>query len=78
MHIAGALGVPTVSVFGSGINRWFSPLGNGHRLLTAERGASVLREDANSVTPFDVAGVGTSDVLDAVSEVLGVPAAVHP
>jgi ADP-heptose:LPS heptosyltransferase len=78
MHIAGALGIPTVSVFGSGINRWFSPLGDGHHLLTAERDASALREDPGSVTPFDVAGVDTSDVLAAVSEVLGIRATVHP
>jgi ADP-heptose:LPS heptosyltransferase len=52
MHIAGALGVPTVSVFGSGIQQWFSPLGEGHRVLT------------------DIAGVATSQVLDAVNAVL--------
>jgi heptosyltransferase-2 len=34
MHIAGALGVPTVAVFGSGIQKWFSPLGEGHIRLT--------------------------------------------
>jgi len=34
MHIAGALGVPTVAVFGSGIQQWFSPLGEGHKPLT--------------------------------------------
>jgi heptosyltransferase-2 len=34
MHIAGALGVPTVAVFGSGIQQWFSPLGEGHNPLT--------------------------------------------
>jgi heptosyltransferase-2 len=34
MHIAGALGVPTVAVFGSGIQQWFSPLGKGHNPLT--------------------------------------------
>jgi heptosyltransferase-2 len=34
MHIAGALGVPTVAVFGSGIQPWFSPLGEGHIHLT--------------------------------------------
>lgn len=33
MHIAGALGVPTVAVFASGIQQWFSPLGEGHNLL---------------------------------------------
>ena len=44
MHIAGALGVPTVAVFGSGIEQWFSPLGEGHRLLG----------DLTSVTPSQV------------------------
>jgi heptosyltransferase-2 len=34
MHIAGALGVPTVAVFGSGIQQWFSPLGERHIALT--------------------------------------------
>jgi len=34
MHIAGALGVPTVAVFGSGIQQWFAPLGEGHRLFS--------------------------------------------
>ena len=29
MHIAGALGVPTVAIFGSGIASWFAPLGKG-------------------------------------------------
>ncbi len=71
MHIAGALDVPTVSVFGSGIQRWFSPLGDGHRVLTAERGATESDTGADSVTPFNVASVSTSQVLDAVTEVLG-------
>jgi len=71
MHLAGALGVPTVSVFGSGIQRWFSPLGEGHRLLTVEGTAADSKAGAESVTPFDIAGVSTSEVLDAVSEVLG-------
>ena len=44
MHIAGALDVPTVAVFGSGIQRWFSPLGEGHRFLS----------DIASVTPSQV------------------------
>jgi heptosyltransferase-2 len=34
MHLAGALGVPAVAVFGSGTAEWFSPLGHGHRVVT--------------------------------------------
>jgi ADP-heptose:LPS heptosyltransferase len=71
MHIAGALGVPTVSVFGSGIERWFSPLGDGHRLLTVDGASSQSATRADSIAPFDVAGIGTSQLLDALSEVLG-------
>jgi heptosyltransferase II len=71
MHIAGALGVPTVSVFGSGIQRWFSPLGDGHRLLTVEGSAVESKADTETVRPFDIAGVSTSQVLHAVSEILG-------
>ena len=78
MHIAGALGVPTVSVFGSGINRWFSPLGDGHRLLTAARDNRTSPDAADSVAPYDVAGIDTAQVLDAVNEVLGRRASVHP
>jgi heptosyltransferase-2 len=40
MHIAGALGVPVVAVFLSGINRWFSPLGEHHELVSGELPAS--------------------------------------
>ena len=78
MHIAGALEVPTVSLFGSGINRWFSPLGEGHHLLTAEGISDGSNREGDSVAPFDVAGITTSEVLAAVSEVLGVQVAVHP
>ncbi|HKR08545.1 MAG TPA: glycosyltransferase family 9 protein, partial [Gemmatimonadaceae bacterium] len=77
MHIAGAVGVPTVSIFGSGINRWFSPLGDRHRLLTAAT-ANRSPGDPDAVMPYDVAGISTSDVLDAVSDVLGAHAEVHP
>jgi ADP-heptose:LPS heptosyltransferase len=69
MHIAGALGVPTVSVFGSGIERWFSPLGAGHRLLTVNSNSS-SSNSANTVKPYDIAGISTSQVLDALKEVL--------
>jgi ADP-heptose:LPS heptosyltransferase len=69
MHIAGALGVPTVSIFGSGIQRWFAPLGDGHRLLTAHC-SSAKPAEVNVVVPYDIAGVRTSQVLDALEESL--------
>lgn len=65
MHIAGALGVPTVAIFGSGIQRWFAPLGEGHRLLTAD-GSGPESTDAESVIPYDIAGVTASQVLEAL------------
>jgi ADP-heptose:LPS heptosyltransferase len=51
MHIAGALGVPTVAIFSSGVDKWFSPLGEGHALLKGT---------------LHVADVPTSQVLDAL------------
>ena len=78
MHIAGALGVPTVSIFGSGINRWFAPLGHTHRPITAAHDTQDSRRAAQAVTPYDVAGVNTSAVLTAVKEVLGIQVAAHP
>jgi heptosyltransferase-2 len=70
MHLAGALGVPAVAVFGSGIDQWFSPLGEGHRLLTVEAAPSKSETAEVSVTPFDIAGVTIEQVLVAVNEVL--------
>ncbi|MDP9202235.1 MAG: glycosyltransferase family 9 protein [Gemmatimonadota bacterium] len=70
MHIAGALGVPTVAVFGSGIEQWFSPLGEGHQLLTLEKTPAKQSERNSSVKPFDIAGLTTSQVLAAVDRVL--------
>lgn len=56
MHIAGGLGVPVVAVFSSGVARWFAPLGEGHRLVSAEAGG--------------VDAVPVEDVLRAASELL--------
>lgn len=65
MHIAGALGVPTVAIFGSGINRQFAPLGGRHELVTAGRGGAGDRPAAAG--PYDdVSDVPTSKVLEAV------------
>ena len=66
MHIAGALGVPTVAIFGTGINLWFAPLGEGHRLITLANSG-----DGESIRPYDVADIPTSRVLADVEAALG-------
>ena len=66
MHIAGALGVPTVAIFGSGINLWFAPLGGRHRLITVENVA-----DGKSIKPYDLVGIPTSRVLAEIEIALG-------
>lgn len=70
MHIAGALGVPTVAMFGSEINEWFAPLGDGHETLTPELGevASPSRPTRGGIRV--PSGIGTSSVLDAVRRVV--------
>jgi heptosyltransferase-2 len=70
MHIAGALGVPTVAVFGSGIEQWFSPLGEGHQLLTAEKTRGETVDGSPAVKPYDITGIATSQVLNAVDAAL--------
>ena len=37
MHIAAALGVPTVAIFERGEPRWFGPVGDGHIVVAGER-----------------------------------------
>jgi ADP-heptose:LPS heptosyltransferase len=71
MHIAGALRVPTVAVFGSGIEQWFSPLGEGHHLLTVEKRRGEDKDGPSPVRPYDITGITTSQVLDAVDAALG-------
>jgi heptosyltransferase-2 len=66
MHIAGALGVPTVAVFGSGIDRQFAPLGDQHEMVTAGVARGHEQQRAGARGPYDdVADVPISKVLDA-------------
>jgi len=70
MHIAGALGVPTVSIFGSGIATWFSPLGEGHRVIARVTESADPVEGAERVKAFDVTEVGVERVMEAVEAAL--------
>jgi heptosyltransferase-2 len=66
MHVAGALGVPTVALFGHGVERWFAPLGENHQIL---RAAAVAPQGEPSVGAIrSPTGISSSDVLDAVGK----------
>jgi len=67
MHIAGALGVPTVAIFGSGIAKWFGPLGSGHEMVAAPENASEAHRE--SQRGGGILFVTTAMVFDAVERV---------
>ena len=69
MHIAGALGVPTVAMFGQGIERWFAPLGEGHEMLIPEaKLSSALDSRAGSIRA--PTGISSAQVLAAVERTM--------
>jgi heptosyltransferase-2 len=67
MHIAGALGVPTVAMFGSGIDQWFSPLGGGHEILSPEGVTADSRTPETRRGIRMPTGIRTAQVIDAVA-----------
>jgi ADP-heptose:LPS heptosyltransferase len=66
MHIAGALGVPTVAVFGAGIEQWFAPLGEGHEMLRPDRDEQLADQASLEGDIRAPRGIRSSRVLDAV------------
>lgn len=70
MHIAGVLGVPAVAVFASGIDRWFSPLGEGHELVSPNAHRAEQDGGEPSADPLQLTRVPASRVLAAVERVL--------
>jgi ADP-heptose:LPS heptosyltransferase len=68
MHIAAALGIPTVAVFGPSVSQWFAPIGEGHEILTGDdkkSGGGIAQR-----TRAGVEAISTADVLAAVGRVL--------
>jgi ADP-heptose:LPS heptosyltransferase len=61
MHIAGGLGTPTVAVFGSGVARWFAPVGDRHEQVTGNEPAA---------TGEGIENVPVDRVLEAVDRIL--------
>jgi heptosyltransferase-2 len=69
MHIAGALGVPTIAMFGW-INRWLFPLGEGHELVRAARESAPRGADSRTEARYGVAEIPTSQVLEVAERKL--------
>ncbi len=69
MHIAGALGVPAVALFGGGVEKAFSPLGTGHVIVSADEGPARLA-NRHPGEPAAVSSIPVSRVQDAVRLVL--------
>lgn len=61
MHIAGGVATPAVAVFGSGVARWFAPVGNGHELVSGNESAGLAG---------GIESVGVESVLEAVDRVI--------
>lgn len=70
MHLAGALGVPTVSLFAAGIDRWFSPLGEGHQFVTADVESVLSNNKDRPGAPRGLDSIPSKRVLDAVERAL--------
>ena len=66
MHIAGALGVPTVAMFGSGIEQWFAPLGEGHEILRPDQDEPQSNVPVRGQRVRQPGQIKSSQVLEAV------------
>lgn len=67
MHIAGALGVPTVAMFGPGIEQWFAPLGDGHEILRPDGDENAINSASSENGIRMPRGIRSTQVLDAIS-----------
>lgn len=70
MHIAAALGVPTVAMFGPGIDQWFAPVGEGHEILRPDPQAERHEDTAVQSGIRSPRDIKSRQVLDAVGRVL--------
>lgn len=73
MHIAAALRVPTVAVFGSGTAAWFAPPGEEHELIIVEDAPQRSDDAFRSVDPFALREISVSRVLAAVERAIDRP-----
>lgn len=72
MHIANALGVPVVALFGPGQLEWFAPLGGPSRIVRVEDMPCRPCFDACSFpTPHCMTGLSDQNVIESAIELLG-------
>jgi ADP-heptose:LPS heptosyltransferase len=71
MHIAAAVGVPVVVIFGSGRPAWFAPRGPEHRVVApAELESRPSLDDHILTRPSSIAEIAVDEVLAAVDSSL--------
>jgi heptosyltransferase-2 len=70
MHIAGALGVPTVAMFGPGIEQWFAPLGEGHEILRPDKDEPRRDAASRGQRVREPVQIKSSQVLEAVGKAM--------
>ncbi|HJQ54245.1 MAG TPA: glycosyltransferase family 9 protein [Gemmatimonadaceae bacterium] len=71
MHLAAAVGTPTVALFGAGIDRWYAPSGTGHVILSPEGSGSASGATATAgQTIRSPAGIPVERVIEAVQTLL--------
>jgi heptosyltransferase-2 len=70
MHIAGALGVPTVAMFGAGIEQWFAPLGEGHEILRPDQDEPESDPPVRGQRVREPRQIRSSEVLEATARAL--------
>jgi ADP-heptose:LPS heptosyltransferase len=65
MHLAAAMGIPVIAVFGAGVEKWFAPLGAEHTILKADSAGGAVTTVGSGVKD-----VGVATVLDAIAKML--------
>jgi len=70
MHMAGALGVPTVAMFGAEIEQWFAPLGERHEILRPDQDEPEPDLRARRQRVREPRQIRSSQVLEATERAL--------
>lgn len=78
MHIAAAVGVPVVALFGSWTAEWYGPMGEGHRVVTGRGSQCRPRYAPGRFSgALGLTGIETEEVLAAVDATLSRVAATE-
>ncbi len=71
VHISAAMGIPTVSIFGSTSPEWTAPRGSRSRIVTSRAECSpCFRKECPEGDTHCLQDIGTDDVFDAAMEIM--------